>query len=76
MNAPCYFSALKKEKIMRNTTQFLFLNLLAPFAFCTVVLAQSNDVQPLIDEITRMNRQIQALERNLYRGEPNTKVVK
>ena len=57
---------------MRNTTQFLFLNLLAPFAFCTVVLAQSNDVQPLIDEITRMNRQIQALERNLYRGEPNT----
>lgn len=72
MTAPCYFSVLTKVRVMRNTTLFLFLNLLLPFAFCSVVMAQSNDVQPLIDEITRMNRQIQALERNLYRGETNT----
>ncbi len=35
-----------------------------------VALAQSNDVRGLADTVSRLERQLQALERNVYRGAP------
>ena len=36
----------------------------------TVVAAQSSEIAPLVDTINRLERQIRALERTVYRGDP------
>ncbi len=41
-----------------------------PMLAAAPVLAQSRDVQPLINTINRLERQLQALERTVYRGAP------
>lgn len=40
-----------------------------PLFAAAPVLAQSGDVQPLVNTINRLERQLQALERTVYRGE-------
>lgn len=41
-----------------------------PLLVTAPVLAQSSDVQPLVNTINRLERQLQALERTVYRGAP------
>lgn len=41
-----------------------------PLLVAAPVLAQSSDVQPLVNTINRLERQLQALERTVYRGAP------
>lgn len=40
----------------------------APIATMAPVSAQSSDVQPLLDKVNRLERQLQAVERTVYRG--------
>ncbi len=56
---------LKPSRIFMSAGLSLFL--LVPGG---AALAQSNDVRGLADTVSRLERQLQALERNVYRGAP------
>ncbi|MFQ5971657.1 MAG: tol-pal system protein YbgF [Alphaproteobacteria bacterium] len=58
----------------RRVTWVVVLGALV-FAFTKPVLAQSSELQPLIDTINRLQTQLNSLERSVYQGQPPPSVA-